>query len=380
MGVLGVRSRRFLPTVVVSVVLVAACGTSDAEEALAEGILSAPLEATSTVLADGFVIPQGVAVIGEDEYLISTRASGLHHYADGETAVVDGTPAVEVFSTGGVIVGGMMDVSLHPDFEDNGLVYLAYLDEDLTFAVSRFDFSDRSLADAEVIFESEFQTLGAAFAWQDADHFFISIGTTDVVHPQDLSVDGGKIHRLRADGSVPDDNPTFDDADGPSSIWSIGHRNNQGLVFDDGALYATEHGDIGGDEFNLVERAGNFGFPNVTSGGLNFDNVPSVSQDVLDQAIDPLVTWPDFTIAPTGVTRLTGSAFAELDGQFLFGGLQAQNLFAVNIETGETSLLVPDAGRVRDVAQLPSGDILMLSEFPLDAASNGELIRLSPAG
>ena len=147
---------------------------------------------------------------------------------------------------------------------------------------------------------------------------------------------------------------------------------------DGDTLYATEHGDQDGDELNVIVAGGNYGFPNVTSGSIE-GVAPAVDDETLAAMIEPAVTWPSFTIAPTGVTRLRNSSFPDLDGRFVFGGLVSQQLVAVDIDTGETAVLLEDVGRIRDVDQLGSGDILMTVESPNNAPINGELIRLSPS-
>lgn len=359
----------------VATIALASCG----EQALGDGITDEPLDATVEVLADGFVQPFAIAVIGEDEYLVTERVAGLYYYLNGELTELGGVPTSEIFDSRGTIVGGMMDVSLHPDFDSNGLVYLTYLNEQNTMSVARFDFSTRVVQDAEVIFESDQGSIGSVIAWEDSDHFFVTQGVTQLEAGQDLSHDGGTIHRFAADGSIPEDNPVFGGNE-PTSVWSYGHRANQGLVIDEGILYATEHGDNAGDEFNIIESGGNYGWPNITSGRLrDSPSVPTADEAALAQAIDPAVTWPTATLAPTGLTRVGNSSFEELDEFFLFGALIPQALMSLDIETGQTAVILDDVGRVRDIDQLPSGDLIMVVESPPNTPPNGEIIRLSPA-
>ena len=373
----SIRMARTALGVAALAITMAACGSQ--EDRLAQnGIVSAPLESNAEVLADGLVVPHAAAVISENEFLFTERFIGLSHYVDGEVTRIEGTPGLGTVTAGFTNVGGLMDVSLHPDFDSNGLVYLSFLNEELTMSVARFNFSDRAIADLEIIFESVDGSFGSSIAWQDSDHFFVTQGTLDLTPPQDVGHGEGKIHRLRADGSTPSDNPIFDGQDGPGTVWSLGHRNNQGLFMDGDTLYATEHGDQDGDELNVIVAGGNYGFPNVTSGSIE-GVAPAVDDETLAAMIEPAVTWPSFTIAPTGVTRLRNSSFPDLDGRFVFGGLVSQQLVAVDIDTGETAVLLEDVGRIRDVDQLPSGDILMTVESPNNAPINGELIRLSPS-
>ena len=360
---------------ILAVLLLASCGSPE----LGDDIVLDPLDATSEVLVDGLVQPFALAVLGEDEFLVTERVSGLFYFSNGELTALDAAPEVNIFDARGSIVGGVMDVTLHPDFATNGWVYITYLDEMTILSVARFNFSERVIEDIEVIFESERDSIGSVIAWPDSEHFLLTQGSTDVAAGQDLSHDGGTIHRLTADGRIPDDNPVFDGADSPTSIWSYGHRVNQGLFIEDGVAYATEHGDRAGDEFNIIERGGNYGFPNITSGRFRDANPPAGDPALLANAIDPIATWPTVTLAPTGLVRVRESSFPNLEGRFLFGGLVAQDLISFDIDTGQTAIILENVGRVRDVDVLPGGGLIVAVEAPLDGPPNGEVLRLSPA-
>lgn len=360
--------------------LVAACGELTDVQAQDSGITSSPLDPSVEVVIDGFTRPSALAALGEDEFLVVEQARGLYHVQNGERTAVAATPTVSLYDIGGLLLGGMQDVSLHPDFDANGLVYIVYLSEAETMSVARFGFGDRVVEDFEVIFESNARSATAALAWQDADHLFVAQGTTDARLPQNFSFDSGKIHRLLADGSVPVDNPVFDGTDGPSTVWSIGHGLNRGLVYADGVLYANEHTPgFGGDEFNIIDGGGNYGYPNVSPNGGN-PNAPAVDDDVLATMIDPAASWGDFIFNPSGMILATGSAFPALDGLFVFGALDTEQLVAHDVETGETTVRWDDAGRLLDLAVLPSGDLLVAVGAPTGEPGQGELLRLSPPG
>jgi len=242
--------------------------------ALPDGVEHAPLDAALTVVVSGFAIPWAVEVLGEDEYLVADRFGSLIHVQDGQTRALDGLPVGQILPAPPLYLGGYNDVSLHPQFEANGLVYLAYVGTDYRMAVGRFDFSDRTVRDFEVVFQSNAFSIGSRIAWPDADHFFVTQGMAGYPYPdpgaQVLANHSGKIHRLRADGSVPPDNPVFDGATDPTSVWSYGHRDTQGLLVEGGLVYANEHGPLGGDELNVIEPGGNYGWP-LFSYGLNYD-------------------------------------------------------------------------------------------------------------
>ena len=202
--------------------------------------------------------------------------------------------------------------------------------------------------------------------------------------PQDLSNDGGKIHRLHADGTVPADNPVFEDATAPSSIWSYGHRDPQGMYFDakEGVLYETEHGPLGGDELNVVTKGGNFGWP-LFSYGLNYDGTPVsdlTEEEAGQTSILPLRGWDSsFNMAPSGLELIAGNLFPELAGSFVFGSLAQQRLIAYSAESGETTILLDQVGRVRDVVELPSGALLILIDTGSPTPSDsGRIVKLTP--
>src|SRR5687768_1620950 len=184
------------------------------------------------VLASGYWIPDGIAVIGEGEFLFADRGGALYHYLDGGVTRVRGIPASR---TSGVY-GGLLDVSLHPGFRDNWLVYIAYNDVAFDLTVARFELRDDRAERLSVIYESDEFSIGSRIEWQDLSHFFLSFGVGGDPYPapgpQDLSADVGKIHRLTADGQIPRDNPILPGALNPSTIWSYGHRNPQGLLYD----------------------------------------------------------------------------------------------------------------------------------------------------
>lgn len=198
--------------------------------AIDEALLDVDVE----VVASGFTMPCGAAVIGEEEHL---------------------------------------------QFETNRLVYLASLNDRGRMSVARFTFDDGAVRNLEVIVESNAFSIGSRFAWEDDEHFFVIQGMGGDPRPEpdpkDLAVDSGKTHRLLADGTVPPDNPVFDKHPGPTSIWSYGHRDPKGPFFDtdEGVLYSSEFNPLRGDELNVISKGGNYGWP-LFSDGLNYDGTP----------------------------------------------------------------------------------------------------------
>ena len=254
--------------------------------------------------------------------------------------------------------------------------------------VARFNFENKSVDNFEVIFQSNAFSIGSRIAWQDDTHLFVSQGLGGNPYPepgaQNLNHDGGKIHRLKDDGEIPPDNPIFFGFVSPGSIWSFGHRDPQGLYYDsiNQVLYSNEHGPLGGDEFNLIVKGGNFGWP-LFSYGLNYDNTPVSDMTEEEAALStelPIKYWRnDFNIAPSSLSMLTNSNFESWNGSFVMGSLAQRNLIGYNLDTGVTKILIPNTGRLRDIAQLPSGDLLILIDDASPRPSDrGRIVKISP--
>ncbi len=268
-------------------------------------------------VARGFTIPYGLAIVGEDEYLISDRVGKLFHYSGGELSEVEGMPPVATFGTPGIpaiLHGGLMDLSLHPDYRENGLIYACYLDMEGTARVSRFRVEVGRAMDIDTIFSTRqpnWSGNGMRIVWQDSTHFLLNVGNSDwstaanpVLYAQDLTIGAGKIHRLLADGAVPPDNPVLP---GPTTIWSYGHRDVQGLVSEEATqtLFGIEHGPQGGDEFNVIEQGRNYGWPNF-SYGINYDGA-TVSTISEDSAATFTILPEHYWTVPTNYGAGTGS-------------------------------------------------------------------------
>ncbi len=353
---------------------------------------------TVDTLAGGFVIPYGAAVIGDDEYLITDRVGKLYHYTNGTLQEIQGMPQVGSFGIDGIpaiLHGGLMEVSLHPDYASNKLVYLSYLDPDGLARVVRFTFRNDTATRFDTIFTTRnlsWTGNGMRIVWQDSSHLFLGVGNADfstadqpLLYAQDFENDAGKIHRLLADGSVPPDNPLIGNSAAPTTIWSYGHRDVQGLVYDTvtHTLLGIEHGPQGGDEFNVIEAGKNYGWP-LFSYGINYDGRPvsTISEDsAATFTVLPEHYWTVPTdyggqaVAPASLLKVEGSKVADWNGNYLFGSLAYRRLMKFNRETGET-FGTEIEGRVRTLRQLPGGDILALVERNDLTQANGMLLRI----
>ena len=364
-----------------SVLAIFAC-----KEDLAQQPAGSEFNIEQEVLAEGYEIPFAIEVIAEDDLLFTERMGALYRYEQGEVRKVIGIPESKTFTTDRPY-GGMMDISLHPEFTSNSIVYLAYVDQNYQLAIARFRLEENKAEDFEIIFHGDQFAIGSRFEWQDDEHFFLTYGVGGAPGPepgpQDLSDPRGKIFRLKADGSIPEDNPVFEGMNGPSGIWSYGHRDPQGLYYDaeDDILYSNEHGPLGGDEFNIITKGGNYGWP-LFSYGLNYDGTKvsnMTEEDAAKSTVLPEKYWgPDFRLAPSCLVRLDNSNFEEWNDYFLIGGLTYQHLIGYNPDTDETKILLHKVGRIRDIAQLPSGDLVLLIDHKSPGLfSKGRLVKLS---
>jgi len=304
-------------------------------------------------------------------------------------------------------MGWLLDIVLHPNYEENGWIYLGFTDRcsDCNAAsresgrpvsmnkLVRGKIEDGEWIEQETIWEADREhyngasdvAAGGRVAFDDAGHVYFTVGLKGGNRGvQDLSMPWGKIHRVNDDGSIPEDNPFADRDDVYRSIYTYGHRSPQGLEFDleDGELWGTEHGPRGGDEVNRLLPGRNYGWP-LYSLGMDYDGTPveygkdlgitfelsDIEQPVVDLTPSPAVS--SFIIT-------TSEQFPEWKGDFLVGSLKARSLFRIEIENNRLvhrETLFAGMGRIRDIEQGYNGDIFLL----LEHGSGGRIVRLVPA-
>lgn len=333
--------------------------------------------------------PWAMTFLPDGRLLVTEKAGTLRMYdiARDIAGEITGVPAV---AYGGQ--GGLGDVALHPDFDDNHLVYISYAeageDETAGAAVARarlvLDGSGGgSLQDLEVIWRQVPKVTGGGhYAHRIAFHdgmLWVSSGDRQKFDPaQDMTSNMGKILRLHEDGSVPGDNPFADQGGVAAQVWSLGHRNPLGIAFDaQGRLWNHEMGPKGGDELNLVVRGENYGYP-IVSNGDHYDGRPIPDHDTRPEFRAPAVSWTP-VISPAGFVIYDGDAFPQWQGSGLIGGLSSQSLVRIEFD-GESAREAErfDMGtRIREVEQGPDGAIWLLEDGGRGAS--GHLLRLAPA-
>ena len=338
---------------------------------------------TVETFATGLSRPWGIAELPDGGFLVTERPGQLRRIASDGTvgAPISGVPQVDNRDQ-----GGLLDVAIAPDFADTGTIFLTYakrVPDGTVTAAARATLQGDALSDVTEIFVQDLPSsvpkhYGSRVVPTDDGMVFITTGEHSSDATRDLAQDNsttyGKIIRLNADGSVPQDNP-FVGQDGVDSIWSYGHRNVQGAdIGPDGALWTMEHGPRGGDELNRPEAGLNYGWP-VISYGIRYDGGPIGSGEAqMDGMEQPVYYW-DPVIAPGGIGFYDGD-YADWQGDLLVAGLNPGALVRLKLQDGRVvgeERLLQDVGRVRDIEVLSDGDVLVLID-----AENGSVLRVRP--
>lgn len=333
-------------------------------------------------LADGLDHPWGMAFLPDGRLLVTERPGRLR-ILDLEgtlSAPVSGTPTV--FAEG---QGGLLDVALDPEFEDNGYVYLSYARPgpggSATTAVGRARMVADSLEGFEVLFTEEpYITgpnhFGSRIAFSPDGYLFLTLGERFQFEPaQDLSSHLGSVVRIHRDGAVPDDNPFVGRANAQPEIWSYGHRNVESGAFDPetGEFWIVEMGPLGGDELNRIEKGANYGWP-VVSWGINYDGTEIPDPPTRPEFADAVRHWSP-VISPSGMAFYTADVFPEWSGSAFIGSLTRQGVVRVVLEGGEVTdeEVIPLGARIRDVEAGPDGHLYVLTD-----QDDGNVWRLAP--
>jgi len=315
--------------------------------------------------------------------ILATQKTGaLWMFRDGKRiGTIHGVPAVALIGQ-----GGMLSVRAHPEYQRNGWIYLTYTEprqKTTMLSIVRGRIRDMRWTDQETIYRAApefFGESGAHFGGRiafDGPYLFFSVGERGrQENAQELTNPFGKIHRVYMDGRVPRDNPFARTTHAIPTIWSLGHRNPQGLITTPGhVLWSTEHGPKGGDELNRIERGRNYGWPLVTH-GINYDGTP-VSNETEREGIEP----PRAHWSPSpGLSNLClydADRFPNWRGNLLVATLAYQQLKLIrpanDVEIGE-EIMIEGLGRIRDVIVAPDGLPYIALNQP-----NGQILRLTPA-
>ncbi|HKK92096.1 MAG TPA: PQQ-dependent sugar dehydrogenase [Longimicrobiales bacterium] len=348
-------------------------------------------------VADGLNFPWGMQFLPDGGMLVTEKDPGrLRVVRDGVLVEqeISGLPEIVVRGQ-----GGLMDVRLHPGFEDNSMVYLSYSracttdggDNGATTAVVRgaLDLDAAALTGVEDIFVADActargQHFGSRMVFDDEGYLFVTVGDRgEMQQAQNTANHQGTVNRLNDDGSIPSDNPFVGRNGYQPSIWAYGLRSPQGLAIhpETRELWETEHGPQGGDELNRIEAGSNYGWPIITY-GVNYGSSRRPIGDGIAEAPgleQPVHYWVP-SIATSGLVIYDGDVFPEWRGSAFVGGLAGQQLARVEFaDDGSTTvevLLGEHGQRIRDVRQGPDGHIYLLTDVGGEQAS---VLRLAPA-
>jgi glucose/arabinose dehydrogenase len=328
--------------------------------------------------------PWSIAFLPDGRILVTERPGRLRVFANGrlERTPLGGVP--KVYASG---QGGLLDVCLHPQFVQNRVLYLSYAAPGAGGAattVARAELGDGGLRELTVVYEALPRAggslhFGSRIAFDRAGLMYVTAGERySRERAQDLADLGGKIVRLKDDGSVPPDNPFIGKAGVRPEIFTWGHRNPQGLAVhpETGRIWEAEHGPRGGDELNLLTAGANYGWPRATH-GIDYNGDIISPNKSLPGMQDPVRVWVP-SISPSGLCFYTGDKFPGWKGSVFAGALSNNALFRIELDgeryRTEERLLVDRLPYIRDVRQGPDGLLYLVTQ-----ADNGGLFRLDPA-
>lgn len=324
-----------------------------------------------TVVPD-LSIPWGFVFLPDGAILVTEKSGELIHYKDKKKTQIKGLPEVYVRGQ-----GGLLDIELHPKYDENGWLYITHASKDGdgdggNTALLRAKLDGNKLIEVSRLYKASpnskrGQHFGSRIEFDNDGYLYFSVGDRGNrdENPQDITRDCGKIYRLNDDGSIPKNNPFVDNENAKKAIFSYGHRNPQGMAKNPntGEIWVNEHGPKGGDEINIVQKGKNFGWP-VISYGLNYSGTKFTEITSKEGMEQPLFYWVP-SIAPSGMAFVTSSKYPDWKNNILVGSLKfeyLERLVLKNNKVIKREKLLEGMGRVRDVKQGPDGYIYVAIE------------------
>lgn len=344
-------------------------------------------------IADGLANPWSIAFLPNGDMLVTERAGRLRLIHDG---VLDPIPIAGVPDVKVTVLGGLLDVLLHPDFANNQLLYLSYAKAHAdgarsTTALSRARFDGKQLSAVQEIFVAESWSasptnFGGRMVFGNDGKLYMAIGERqEQQRAQNGRDHGGKLIRLNDDGSVPEDNPFIGRDDMLPEIYALGLRSPQGLVVNprSGEIWENEHGPLGGDEVNIMRAGANYGWPLVTF-GRDYDGSVISAQSSRAGLQDPFMIWIP-SIAIPGLSFYEGERFPLWKGNAFVGSMvmgrtpmtghvQRISFSDEGVALAREPLLQKLQQRIRDLRPGPDGLLYVLTDH-----NPGAVLRISPA-
>jgi glucose/arabinose dehydrogenase len=348
---------------------------------LPEVTLANDPEITVTTIVTGNDVIWGMELLPNGDLIYGEKKGKIYIKRGEQSILLEGFPAVK---SGGQ--GGFMDLKAHPNYVKNGWIYATFTslvaEKDSEVKLVRFKVKNDKIQNVENIFATgggnTFNNhYGSRIAFDKNNYLFVSIGegggsslggpNSTNKNAQDTKLNWGKVHRMKDNGDVPSDNPVLPGNTKPTTIFSYGHRNPQGLTLNPqtGDIWETEHGPKGGDEINIISKGVNYGWPTYSI-GINY-NGTTVSNDHKAEGIkEPIFTWTP-SIGVCGITFINSDNFKSWKGNFLATGLAGQKLYRFVIKDNkvvEENIWMEKMGRFRNVIQGSDGAIYISLEGP----------------
>ncbi len=332
---------------------------------------------------EGLGVPWGMTFISPTELLITERSGSilLFNLETSKKVILKNTP--NVMHDG---QGGMLDVAISPDYKKTGWIYFTYVKEysgEGATVLTRAKLKNNKLSEWKDLLVSKSRTsksyhFGSRITFDNNGHVFFGIGDRGVrPNAQNLSNHAGSIIRLNLDGSIPQDNPYVNKKGVLPEIWSYGHRNPQGLVFDTkyNRLWEIEHGPRGGDEINLIKPEANYGWPEISYGKEYWGPI-AVGEGTHRKGMEQPVKVYIPSIAPGSLILYSGETLSGWKGNLLSGALKLRHINRIELnEKGEAikeeRLLKSLDERIRALAQSPQGWIYFSTD-------SGKIYRILP--
>ena len=330
----------------------------------------------------------GFEFLPNADIIFTEKLGKIGIYSNGKITELSGLPTdINTDSQ-----GGLLDICLHPDYAKNGWIYASYSSSvggKGQINLIRFKVDGNSIKNIENLFKTSATNqwkghYGSRIVFDKNGFLFLSIGeggsttyggeNSPNLNAQNVKEAWGKIHRMTDTGKVPSDNPILAGNTSPTTVYSYGHRNPQGLVLntDTGEIWETEHGPKDGDELNLIQKGKNYGWP-LVSWGVNYDGVKISDSHNRTGIENPKSYWTP-SIGACGLAYISSTKYGSWKGSYIAGGLALRNLSRVEINGSnvKSTTIIENAGRVRDVKMGPDGYLYLSVESP------GRIVRLLP--
>ncbi len=369
-------------------ILIASSCETQQDDTTEEDLTGTPVLRTE-VLITGYEIIWGMDFLPNGDLIFAEKRGKLYRLSGSTVTEMSGFPSV--LSNG---QGGLLDIRTHPDYAVNGWIYATFAASNAggggQLRLIRFKVAGSQVTSVENLFSTNspntwYGHYGSRIAFDKSGYLYLSVGeggstsyggpNTGNNNAQNVSSSWGKVHRIHDDGRIPSDNPVLQGMAGPTTVYSYGHRNPQGITLNPvtGEIWATEHGPRGGDEVNIIKKGANYGWP-VYSLGTNYDGTVISSGHSAPGVTAPIFSWTP-SVGTCATAFITSNKFLSWKGDLAVCALASQKLYRCRVEDNSVSAaeeILTGYGRVRNVIQGPDGSLYVSVEDP------GRILRLVP--